>query len=321
MMKIYFAPMEGLTGYRYRNLHHAFYGKHIDKYFTPFLSPTAEKCFINREINDILPENNKGLKIVPQILANKAALFIKAAKALESYGYREINLNLGCPAKTVVSKGRGSGFLAYPASLEHFLEEIFDKAGSSLDISVKTRLGKVSPDEFYELIEIFNKYPLKELIIHPRVQTDFYQNTPNWDVFRDALSLSKNPVCYNGDIFSRESYMQFAESFPEVSTIMLGRGLLKNPKLAGEIQGEAPLSFEEFEHFYQALYSMYRTEMSGDKHMLFKMKEHWYYMDGLFVNAEKFSKKIRRAQRRSDYEAAVQALFAQKNLFKGRGLL
>lgn len=315
-MKIYFAPMEGITGYRYRNIHHAFFGNHIDKYFTPFISPNVEKIFVPKELRDILPEHNTGLPIVPQMLSNNAERFITGAKLLAQYGYKEVNLNLGCPSKTVVSKGRGSGFLAAPSKLDEFLYEIFDKAGHFVKISVKTRLGKTSPDEFFELMDIFNKYPMEELIIHPRIQTDFYKNSPNMDVFAKAEAVSKNPICYNGDIFTLKQFCAFKESFPHIQTIMLGRGLLMNPHLASELCGEAPMTFEQFCAFHDAVYTMYQRELFGDKPVLFKMKELWQYMSGMFTDAEKYIKKIKKAQHCADYEAAVHQLFANPQFFK-----
>lgn len=314
-MNIYFAPMEGITGYRYRNVHKAFFGKHVDKYFTPFLSPNAEHGFVPKEMRDILPENNKNIQIVPQMLSNNAALFIKGARILSNYGYKEINLNLGCPSRTVVSKGRGSGFLAYPVRLDEFLYEIFDKTCTFADISVKTRLGKTSPDEFFELIDIFNKYKMKELIIHPRIQTDFYKNIPNMSVFSEAVQLSKNPLCYNGDIFTAQLFDRFSKDFPNIPSVMLGRGLLMNPNLAGEICGEAGLTFEQFWAFHDAVYTMYSEELYGDKPVLFKMKELWQYMSGMFKDAGHI-KKIKKSQRCADYESAVNCLFSNPLYFK-----
>ncbi|MEQ8199412.1 MAG: tRNA-dihydrouridine synthase family protein, partial [Clostridiaceae bacterium] len=197
-MKYYLAPMEGITGYIYRNSYEKFFCN-IDKYFTPFIVPNRSRSLKTKELRDILPENNKDINnIVPQILTNDSEGFIATAKKLQQLGYKEINLNLGCPSGTVVSKNRGSGFLAQREELDVFLDEIFKM--DHMKISIKTRIGKDSPEEFYELIKIYNKYPLEELIIHPRTRNDFYGNKPNLEVFKDALSLSTNPVCYNGDI-------------------------------------------------------------------------------------------------------------------------
>lgn len=181
-MKYYLAPLEGVTTYVYRNAYHHFF-RPMDKYFTPFIVPHLNKKFSTREMKELSPENNQGLFVVPQLLTNNAEDFVKTANDIQAFGYEEINLNLGCPSGTVVAKNKGSGFLALQDELNRFLDEIYAK--TDMKISVKTRIGKTNPEEFYELIQIYNQYPMEELIIHPRVQTDFYKNTPNWKVFKD----------------------------------------------------------------------------------------------------------------------------------------
>ncbi len=211
-MKYYLAPMEGITGYIYRNSYDKFFNN-IDKYFTPFIVPNKSRSLKTKELRDVLPENNKGINVVPQILTNDSEGFIITARKLQQLGYNEINLNLGCPAGTVVSKNRGSGFLAKREELDIFLNEIFKIR--DMRISIKTRIGKDNPEEFYELIKIYNKYPIEELIIHPRTQKDFYGNKPNLDVFKDAINLSVNPICYNGDIFTTNDYNKLIKNFPK----------------------------------------------------------------------------------------------------------
>lgn len=315
-MNYYFAPMEGINGYIYRNAYHRHFG-HVDKYFTPFIAPNQNKCFTSRERNDILPEHNEGMYVVPQLLTNHAELFIWAAEELKQYGYREVNLNLGCPARTVVSKRRGSGFLAYQDELDRFLDCIY----SSLDmkISVKTRLGTASPDEFYELIQCFNQYPMEELIIHPRIQTDYYKNKPHLDVFRDGLSLSKNPVCYNGDLFTAEAYEEFTKVFPQVEQVMFGRGLIANPGLAGEIRYQITLDKKTFKRFHDTVLDGYQEALFGDRNTLFKMKELWFYMQHIFTNHDKYMKKIRKTEKLGEYEAVVGNLLREQDIITGAG--
>lgn len=310
-MKYYFAPLEGITGYIYRNAYQTFFGQ-IDKYFTPFISPTSNKGFTSRELNDILPKHNQGLSVVPQILTNNAEYFTRTVNELTKFGYDEINLNLGCPSGTVVAKHKGSGFLAQREQLDEFLEDIFSKA--STKISIKTRIGKDSPDEFYELIEIFNKYPLEEIIIHPRIQTDFYKNKPNMKVFKDALALSKNPVCYNGDIFNGSDYMELVEMYPSLGAVMLGRGLIANPALIGEIKNNHVVDKQVMKAFHDTVYAGYQEILSGDRNVLFKMKEFWFYMIHLFAESDKYAKKIRKTDRLCDYEAVISRLFQELDI-------
>lgn len=310
-MNFYFAPMEGLTGYIYRNAHKAFFNN-IDKYFSPFIVANQSERFTTKELNDVLPENNQGVGLIPQILTNNAKDFIHTSKKLKQMGYNEINLNLGCPSGTVVSKNRGSGFLAKREELDEFLDEIFSE--SITKISVKTRIGKDRPEEFYDLIQIFNKYPIEELIIHPRIQKDFYKNKPDMKVFKDALVLSKNPVCYNGDIFTLRDYREFSADFKDVGSLMLGRGLVANPGLTSLIADDIELKKDVLKEFHHKIYEDYKRVLFGDRNVLYKMKEIWCYMITIFSDNAKYAKRIKKANRLSDYEEAVSSLFREQDI-------
>lgn len=314
-MNFYFAPLEGLTGYIYRNAHHIFFNN-IDKYFSPFILANQSESFKTRELNDILPENNEGIVLIPQLLTNNAKDFIHTSKKLKQLGYKEINLNLGCPSGTVVSKNRGSGFLSKTKELDEFFEEVF--SSTETKISVKTRIGKDQPEEFYELIEIYNKYPISELIIHPRIQKDFYKNKPNMEVFKDAVRLSKNPICYNGDLVTTADYFNFVDRFQSEERIMIGRGLLINPNLTGEIKNQKALDKEILKEFHNKIYEDYKKLLYGDRNILFKMKELWFYMIGVFTNPEKYAKKIKKSQRLYEYEEAVSSLFREQDVIGKR---
>ena len=310
-MKIYLAPLEGITNYVYRKaLFECFDG--FDKYFIPFIRAKQNLNLSGREKKDLLPENNEGMYAVPQILTKKAEDFIRTVELLSEYGYQEVNLNLGCPSKTVVTKGCGAGFLDRPEELERFLDEIFVKC--NIQISVKTRLGMEDASGFPELMKLYNKFPMKELIIHPRVQKDFYKNTPNLEMFAEAFAMSTNPVCHNGDIFCVEDHQRICERFPELDAVMSGRGTLTNPALAREIRGGQALTKAELRKFHDLVYHTYRAEVSGDRNVLFKMKELWFYMGPLFANNKKYLKKIKKSEKCIVYESAVAELFSNEEL-------
>lgn len=316
-MKFYFAPLEGITGYIHRNAHAAFF-KQADKYFTPFIAANQFGKLSSRELNDVLPEHNEGLNVVPQILTNKVEDFVRTTERLNAYGYKEVNLNLGCPSGTVVSKNRGSGFLSQREDLDRFLDEIFKQC--EMKISIKTRIGRDEPEEFKELIKIFNKYPMEELIIHPRVQKDYYRNTPNLEVFKEAAKVSTNPICYNGDIFTAVQFKSFKEQFPDVDTIMLGRGLIANPGLIEYIMEDKVLDKAAFKAYHDRLLEGYKDVLSGDRNVLFKMKEAWFYMIYMFSDADKYAKKIKKSQKLTDYEQAVESLLNEQEIVEGAGL-
>ncbi|HZW49584.1 MAG TPA: tRNA-dihydrouridine synthase family protein [Bacillota bacterium] len=310
-MIFYFAPMEGITGYIYRNAYQTYFHQ-VEQYFSPFIVANQSDSLKTREINDILPEHNQNYRLIPQLLTNRAKDFIHTANKIKQLGYEEVNLNLGCPSGTVVAKQKGSGFLSLPKELDIFLDEIFTQ--SSLRISVKTRLGIDQPEEFYDLLEIFNKYPIKELIIHPRVQQDFYKNTPNYVLFREALTLSKNPVCYNGDICNVKDYETLLHDFPNLEKLMIGRGSIANPGLITEIKEHKELEKGLLKEFHDLIYTGYKSTLLSDRNVLFKMKDLWFYMIRLFPDHEKQAKKIKKSERCSDYDDAVSSLFREREL-------
>ena len=243
------------------------------------------------------------MEVVLQILTNRVDEFLAIARQLEQRGYTTVNLNLGCPSGTVTAKNRGAGFLKVPDDLERFLDEIFKEC--PLKISVKTRIGAYYIEEFEKIIEIYNKFPLEELIIHPRLMTDFYNGEPKYEIFEQAISQSMHPLCYNGDINSVHDYELLMERFPNIDRIMLGRGLLANPGLVGEIKGESPITIDKFREFHALLYKMYKEEMSDERNTLFKMKELWTFMSRFFIDSEEILRNIRKAGSYMEYEIAV----------------
>ena len=180
-----------------------------------------------------------------------------------------------------------------------------------MKISVKTRIGFENPDEIYRLIEIFNKYPVYELIIHPRTRQDMYKNKPNLEMFDYALNTSKNPVCYNGDIKTKSDYDMITERFPDTDSIMIGRGILANPGLFGQIRGKGAIDKEFFKKYHQVIFDKFCQAYDGDTFILFKLKELWAYFANDFDDADKYVKKIRKAKKLTEYKAAVETLLSR----------
>ena len=307
IVKYYMAPLESVTTWIYRQAHAKIYGR-LDKYFIPFLEPHEKRDFKTRELQEILPEHNENIYAVPQILTNRSEGFIKLAKALKEWGYEEINLNLGCPSKTVVTKGKGSGFLAEPEELERFLTEIFDALSGEVKISVKTRIGKEDPEEFPALLKLFNKYPMEELIIHPRVQKDGYGNVPRLELYELAEKQSVNPLCYNGDLYTQEQIWNFAERFPGTERLMFGRGFLRDPGLLYNEGKDSKDIFEKFWAFHDLVYEGYQERNMGDRNVLFKMKELWSYQVYQFSEPERLFKVFKKAQDCKEYEQMIRNL-------------
>lgn len=313
MTQFYLAPMEEVTGYVYRNVYHAMFGD-MDRYFTPFIAPTKKKILKTRERKEVALENNQGMNVVPQILTNDTEQFLDTCNMLIGLGYHEVNLNLGCPAATVVSKKKGSGFLDDIGRLDQFFETVFEEIAALPEerkcrVSVKTRIGMEFPEEFEDIMEVYNRYPFSEIIIHPRLQKDYYQNHPNLDVFGEALKQSAHPVCYNGDIFTKEDYDTFCGRFPTVERVMLGRGVVTNPGLVREIRTGQTITTTELEEYHDRLYAGYREAMGSEKDALFKMKEVWSYLGKMFPESERELKKVRKANRPEEYQEAVRRVF------------
>lgn len=305
-MEYYYAPMEGVTGGEYRRAHHKYFAG-VDRYYMPFISPTRDHVFTPRELRNIAPEANEGVPAVPQLLTKEPADFLWAAGALKDMGYGEVNLNLGCPSGTVVTKGKGAGLLAQPDRLDRFLEEIFSK--SPVEISLKTRLGLKSPEEFPALLSVFSKYPIKLLIIHPRVREDYYRNPIRMEEFAKALEICQGPVCYNGGLATTEHCAAFCSRFPQVERLMIGQGLLANPALIRQLKGGRAAGREELRGFHDALYQTYLENFANGRNTVYHMKELWNYQYRLFEGGEKLFKQIRKAQDTVVYEQAVDQIF------------
>lgn len=304
-MQFYLAPLEGITGYIVRNAfaHHFPY---IDKYFTPFF-PAAKK--MNKKImRDLIPENNPGITLVPQLMLNDAEDLRMMGAQLEQMGFTTVNLNCGCPSGTVVSKRRGAGILGDPDELDRFLENAFDIC--PLSISVKTRIGMESEDEWEKLCKIYARYPFEELIVHPRVRSDFYSNLPRLDAFSYAVEMIRVPLGYNGDINTVEDYERIHTLFPTVDRVMIGRGLLADPGLIGEIKGNPKPTKQQIRAFHDEIVQGYTDIFSGDKDVVGHMKELWFYLIRLFPDKSDCLKEIQKCHDMVEYRLLVQQILS-----------
>ncbi len=316
MMKLSCAPMEGLTGRVFRQAMMRHFPGNL-RFYSPFISPTSSADLKSTEMKDVQPEENVGQDLVPQILSNHADEFLFTVEKLQKLGYTEVNLNLGCPSGTVTARGRGSGFLKRQEELKRFLDEIYAK--SPLPISIKTRVGFSEESEFPALVELYNQYPVTELIIHPRVREDFYKGRVRLDAFAHAAEHAKAPLTFNGDIFTPGDLRALQERFPSLDSFMLGRGLVANPALARTLSGGAALTKEELYAFQQTIFDSFRALGWNDKVVIYHMKEYWHYMSALFPDAAKYRKRIGKAQDMSGYRMAVESLFREQELREDPG--
>ncbi|MFI3168477.1 MAG: tRNA-dihydrouridine synthase family protein [Faecalibacterium sp.] len=313
-MRYYFAPLESVTTALFRKLHHQHFGG-VTQYYMPFVSPTQQHTFTPRHLRDLAPEYNEGVPAVPQILCRKADDFIWSVRALCEMGYPEVNLNLGCPSQTVTAKGKGSGFLRYPTELDSFLEESYAAfAALPVKVSVKTRLGKLDAAEFGQILEIYNRYPIAELTIHPRVQKQFYKGKPDVAAFATALANSKNPVCYNGDIVTVADYQALMAQFPTLQSVMIGRGAMADPALFTKLEGGQPLSKAALRDFSEDLFAQYAALYGNENNALIRMRDVWFYMVHLFAENDEFVQQFRRCRTPVEYKILQNRIFKECEL-------
>ncbi len=305
-MFLSFAPMEGVTGAAFRRVHRRLFPE-ADRYYAPFLAPDAQGRCKQSHWRALLPEANAGVPLVPQLLTNSAEAFLGAARALADLGYTEVNLNAGCPSGTVVSKRKGAGMLGDPASLDAFLDEVFQSA--PVAVSVKTRLGLRSAAEFPALLEVYRRRPLAELIVHARDREGMYRSPCDHAAYAAALENAPWPVCYNGDVFCAEDLRSLQKEFPSLDRVMLGRGAVTDPALFRELRGGAPLERGELRAFHDALLDELLSEGLPPVFVPPRMKELWFYWACLFPGAEKLLKALKKSRDLPAYRAAAAAIF------------
>ena len=306
-MKFSFAPMEGVTSCLFRQTHAVCFPG-VDRYYAPFLAPDGSGVCKQGAWRDLRPENNPAQLPVPQVLCNKAEAFLAVARELQAMGYTELNLNAGCPSSTVVPKHKGAGMLQDLRSLDDFLADVFSRC--EMKISVKTRLGLESSEEFPAILEIYRKYPLAELIIHARDRKGMYKSEPDLEAFAAAFPHCPFPVCYNGNIVDAVSLGTVTARVPELERVMIGRGAAANPALIRQLQGGPALDKAELEAFLRRYDEALSQSGIGEHYTLGRLKELWFYLSSLFPGELKAYKRIRKAQNMADYRSGVSALLS-----------
>ena len=303
-------PFQGITDAPFRNVFKQHFGG-IDKFYTPFFTGIQKDHAKNLQVEEIDPRCNDVEHLTPQILSTDAEEILRFATQCKQLGYTEINLNMGCPFPRVANKKRGSGFLPYPERVDEVFSTIFERI--DVKFSVKCRLGYFSPDEIYPIIEVFNKYPLSELIIHPRIGKQLYKGEADVEQFKTLIPSIKAPLVYNGDIVSVESFQHISSMVQPVGDFMLGRGLLSNPFLAEDIKGFETESVEKRKQRLHAyvldLYEERLRHAGGSPKVLGRMKELWSYMKDSFDESQDIWRKIKKINALKEYEEAVEDVF------------
>ncbi len=305
-MQYYAAPMEGLTDRVWRQAHQKYFGG-ADRYYAPFISPPENRVPVKKKMAELAPESNPGAPLIPQLLGRDGGCAAWMIGVLRGMGYTEINLNFGCPAGTVTAKGKGAGMLRDPEALDAFLREVFAQAGGP--ISAKTRLGVTSPAEFERILEVYGRYPLAELIVHPRVLRQLYRGEADRAAFARALPACAAPVCYNGDIAAPDELHALEAAFPTLHALMAGRGLIADPALFRTARGGPAANKEELAAYLGELYAGYTAAFGDARCAISRMKAIWHYTIGLFDGADRLEKQLKKLREPWEYEVTVGQIF------------
>ena len=301
-MRYYFAPMEGLTDSIYRRIHHKYFPG-VDRYYMPFISPTIHRQLTHKEDRELPLADSVNFCAIPQVLTKVPEDFLWAAQVCADRGYEEVNLNVGCPSGTVVSKGKGSGMLRDVQELDRFLDTVF--AATPLPISVKTRLGLENPADFLGILEVFNRYPITELTVHPRVRKDFYKERVREEWFRYAYENSKNKLCYNGNIITKQQADEIANTYPGVESVMIGRALIGDPGMLCETGTDRKI----IQQFHDELVEEYIRVFGSQRNAMFRMKENWSLLHKRFEDTDRLWKKLRKTTDYAEFMTITNEIF------------
>jgi len=306
--KIHFAPVQGHTDWTYRNIHAKYFGG-IDTYYTPFIRVEKGDSFRSRDMKDCDPELNTVAKLVPQVLGGEPDELEVCLQMLEGRGYKQVDINMGCPFTMISRRGKGAGLLSYPERVQALMDVV--KEFPEVGCSVKMRLGWEDPEECLRLLPVLNSTPLTAVFLHVRVGVQEYKGEIDKETFEAFYEGCEHPLFYNGDIFTVADIQTVTERFPRLAGVMIGRGLLSNPALAQEYVDNMMLTQEErfrkFKAFHAELLAAYAERLQGDHQLLMKMKTLWEYF--MPATNRKILKKIQKSNKLTRYNEAVVKAF------------
>lgn len=310
------SPLQGFTDFHFRNAFNKHFGG-IDSFHSPYIRLNGKLEIKSSYKRDISPENNKDIVLVPQIMTKEAEEFIFVAKHVQSLGYKELNWNLGCPYPMATKRNMGSGLIQDYKKINSILEEVYNE--TDIDISIKMRLGLNSNQEILKVLPILDKFPIKNITIHPRIGLQMYKGKTDLDIFQECIENTSHKIQYNGDITSVESFQKLSERFPEIDHWMIGRGILTNPFLPAMIINSdtnyPKNKLEIFREFHDTLFNEYEEALSGPGHLTIRMYKFWEYFIQLFPNSQKGLKKVKKASSIHAYNDAVNWILRNEKSF------
>lgn len=304
--KILLAPLQGFTDFRFRKCFFNYFGG-IDACYAPYIRLKNDKEIKKSQKLDILPANNIGMPVKPQLMVNTVSDFMLVANYVKSLGYDEINWNMGCPYPMVAKRSLGAGLLEKPDEIKRLLEEIIPI--SPLKIGLKMRMGYENTSDILKIIPFLNDLPITEVIIHARYAKQLYKKGLDYDRFNECILLSNRNLTFNGDINSLEDFNTVKKKFPMINSWMLGRGIVSDPFLPQMIKnGESdyPENRKEiFKEFHDELFEDYNSYLSGERQVLMKMTSFWEYFSMSFKDGRKVYKNFKKAKTIEKYKDAL----------------
>lgn len=303
-MKLSLAPMQGFSDLIYRSTLSHIGG--VDVFYAPYIR-VENSAIKPKSLADIAPDANAGLTVVPQVLTNSADEFLLVADTVSQMGYTELNWNLGCPFPMVAKRRLGAGLLPYPETIDSILTTFEARCG--IDLSVKMRLGYLSANEIWPVLNVLNQHKIKEIIVHPRIGKQMYNGVADSSILPEIVAKSAHAVAYNGDITTTEQAHNLLDKNPTVTHLMIGRGLLCNPFLANQIKGIEPNAFvkrNQLMNFVGTIAERQLDRLQGAGHFLQKMTTYWEYWSQMFDDAHRAFKTVKKCRTVEEYTDKVQ---------------
>ena len=301
-MKTSLAPIQSYTHAFYRYAHSRTFNS-FDKYYTPFFEEDKKNGWKPALLPELSTVLNSRINLVPQVMSNTPEFLIRSADKLSEMGYRQINLNMGCPFPMLVKRNKGAGLLREPELIETILNSFF-KQSDDIKLSAKIRLGVDKPDEWKRIVPVLNDFPVKEVIVHPRTAKQKYGGNVYWDEFEKLAQQCHHPVTGNGDINSRQDYITMQNRFPEVTSWMIGRGTLMNPFLPDSIKGIKYTNQEKkelFNKFHETYLKTVKQYFPVWNHAFNYMRGFWHYPLQEVENGQRKYKKLKKYLSEEEY--------------------
>ena len=298
------APMRGITCKKFQDIISNFGDP--DEYFSEFLRVHATST-VDDYIIDLLGKRKSSAPLHVQLLGADPEHFLRIGTILKNFGVSSINLNFGCPMPKIGKKGVGGALLKNLSQIDKIVDAV-----SKLDcaISIKTRIGYTSYNEFPNIIEHLAKYNLSALYLHARTVKGMYSEDVNYDAVRLAKKVLPYKVIANGDIKTAEQAVKVIE-YTKADGVMIGRAAVANPWIFRQIcelkNGKTVFvpSSEDYLEYLQMLISEFGPNADINPKSLGGIKKYVVQLaDSIGENNKIFLNTVRRASTIADIEDA-----------------